>query len=213
MVESAPNEEVTLQGAGERIVDGLADVGVAVVPGFLSPQGVHELRAEGERRRAKGEFHGASVGRAGSTRRDTSVRGDSTCWLDAATGTTPERALLARFADLGVALNRTLMMGIVEVEAHYARYPPGAGYARHLDRFRDDDARVVSLVLYLNEEWADADGGALRLYGRSDVEPAHDLPPRGGTLVAMRSDVIEHEVLPATVERWSIAAWLRRRAC
>lgn len=211
MSESAADDDASLQQTGERIAAGLADCGLAVVPGFLSRQGVRDLRSEGERRRAGGEFRGAGVGRAGSTRRDTSVRGDSTCWLDAGTASAPERALLARFESVGVVLNRTLMLGIIGIEAHYARYRPGASYARHLDRFRDDDARVVSLVLYLNEDWCDADGGALRVYGRTASEPARDLVPRGGTLVAMRSDVIEHEVLPAAVERWSIAAWLRRR--
>jgi hypothetical protein len=27
----------------------------------------------------------------------------------------------------------------------------------------------------------------------------------------MRSEAIAHEVLPANIERWSIAGWLRRR--
>ena len=71
---------------------------------------------------------------------------------------------------------------------------------------------MISLVLYLNDDWCDADGGALRIYPTRDAhEPACELPPRGGTLVAMRSEAIAHEVLPANVERWSIAGWLRRR--
>ena len=101
---------------------------------------------------------------------------------------------------------------IAEVEAHYACYPPGAGYLRHVDRFRDDAARVISLVLYLNDDWRDGDGGALRIYATRDArESACDLAPRGGTLVAMRSEAIPHEVLPAIAERWSISGWLRRR--
>ena len=95
---------------------------------------------------------------------------------------------------------------------HYACYPPGAGYVRHVDCFRDDAARVISLVLYLNDNWRDADGGALRIYATRDaLEPACELAPRGGMLVAMRSEAIAHEVLPANAERWSIAGWLRRR--
>jgi SM-20-related protein len=46
------------------------------------------------------------------------------------------------------ALKGALSLGIEEVEAHYACYAPGVDYARHVDRFRDDDARVISLVLY-----------------------------------------------------------------
>ena len=62
------------------------------------------------------------------------------------------------------ALNRRLLLGLHELEAHYALYPAGAHYDRHRDRFRDDDARVLSAVLYLNRDWTEADAGALRLY-------------------------------------------------
>ena len=184
-----------------------------MVPGFLAPAPVTALRGEGARRRAAGEFHAASVGRAGGAEVDPSIRGDSICWIRQHVATAPEDALIAQLHALGVALNVALFLGIAEVEAHYACYPPGAGYLRHVDRFRDDAARVISLVLYLNDDWHDADGGALRIYATRDAaEPACELAPRGGTLVAMRSETIAHEVLPATAERWSIACWLRRSA-
>jgi SM-20-related protein len=182
-----------------------------VVPDFLARDHVTALRDEGARRRATGEFHAATVGRAGSAEHDASVRGDSICWLGVDASAAPEGVLIAQLYALSVALNGALFLGITEVEAHYACYPPGAGYLRHVDRFRDDAARVVSLVLYLNDDWRDEDGGALRIYATRDAkEPACELAPRGGTLVAMRSDAIAHEVLPANAERWSIAGWLRR---
>ena len=196
----------------EQITSGLVDRGFVVVPRFLGRESVTALRGEGARRRTAGEFHAASVGRAGNAERHASIRGDAICWLGGRASTTPECALLAHLYALCVALNDALFLGITELEAHYACYPPGAGYARHVDRFRDDAARVISLVLYLNDDWRDADGGALRIYTTLDAhEPACELPPRGGTLVAMRSEAIAHEVLPANAERWSIAGWLRRR--
>lgn len=45
--------------------------------------------------------------------------------------------------------------------------PTGAFYRRHLDRFRDDDRRMVSAVLYLNEDWQPQDGGQLRMFWRT----------------------------------------------
>ena len=196
----------------EQITSGLADRGFVVVPGFLARGPVTALRGEGKRRRAAGEFHAATVGRADRAAHDASIRGDSICWIGGRVSTVPEDALIAELHALSVALNDALFLGIEEVEAHYACYPPGAGYMRHVDRFRDDAARVISLVLYLNDDWRDADGGALRIYATRDArEPACDLPPRGGTLVAMRSEAIAHEVLTASAERWSIAGWLRRR--
>jgi SM-20-related protein len=182
-----------------------------VIPRFLAREPVTALRGEGERRRAAGEFHAATIGRAAGAEQNTSIRGDSICWLGARVSTAPECALIDQLYALSVALNGALFLGIAEVEAHYACYPPGAGYMRHVDRFRDDAARVISLVLYLNDDWRDADGGALRIYTtRNARERARDLLPRGGTLVAMRSEAIAHEVLPASAERWSIAGWLRR---
>jgi hypothetical protein len=88
--------------------------------------------------------------------------------------------------------------------------PPRASYRRHRDRFHDDDERVLSCALYLNESWADADGGALRIY--LDGGAARDILPVGGTLVCFLSDRFEHKVLPATHERLALTGWLRRRA-
>ncbi len=206
--------------AGERgdaavrgVCDGLAERGFAVVPDFLPRASALALRAEGERRFAAGELRAARVGRGAGAQRAPAIRGDEICWLDAAHATPPERTLLAALDALRLALNRELFLGLAELEAHYARYAPGAGYARHLDRFRDDDARAVSLVLYLNDDWREADGGALRLFASPEAtEPALAVAPRLGTLVAMRAEAIPHEVAPARRERWSIAGWLRRRS-
>ena len=196
-----------------EIADALAESGLAVAPGFLAPEQSSALRAAAERRRAAGEFHAARIGRGASARRDGALRGDEICWLDGVHATAPERALLARLDALRLALNRALFLGLAELEAHYARYAVGATYARHLDRFRDDDARVISLALYLNDAWRDEDGGALRLFASHDASaPPLEIQPRGGTLVALRSDAIAHEVAAARRERWSVAGWLRRRA-
>ena len=78
------------------------------------------------------------------------------------------------------------------------------------DRFRDDDRRTVTVVLYLNEEWQPDEGGELRLYlpdGR-----VHDVMPLGGSLACFMSADFPHEVLPATRERLSLTGWFRRRA-
>jgi SM-20-related protein len=212
-VGSEPLARAVSEAAEAELCDGLVARGFAVLPDFLALDAASALRSEGERRRRAAEFQPARVGRGAGAQRDVSVRGDEICWLDAARATAAERVLLARLDALRLALNRALFLGLVDVEAHYARYAPGAAYARHLDRFRDDDARAVSLVLYLNEDWRDEDGGALRLYASADAsEPACSIAPRAGTLAAFRSDTIAHEVLPARRERWSVAGWLRRRS-
>ena len=108
------------------------------------------------------------------------------------------------------ALNRGLYLGLEDFECHFALYPPGAFYQKHLDRFRDDDRRTVSAVLYLNDDWQPQDGGELRLYLPDGAE--REVPPLGGSLVLFLSSDFPHEVLPANRERLSLTGWFRRRA-
>jgi SM-20-related protein len=162
-----------------------------------------ELRAPAQRARLQAAATGRAAGRL-----NAGLRGDATRWLEAGRESPATERLLRQLDDLRQALNRRLFLGLDHLECHVACYPPGAGYVRHLDRFRDDDARVLSLVMYLNAEWPDDAGGALRLHL---PEGARDITPRLGTAVWFLSADIEHEVLAATRERWSIAGWFRRR--
>jgi SM-20-related protein len=118
------------------------------------------------------------------------------------------RDLLAALDGLREGLNRRLTLGLASVEAHFAHYPVGAGYARHVDGFRSDDARVLSLVLYLNTDWPADAGGALRLHLHGGP---HDIAPMQGRLVIFLSANVEHEVMPAALPRYSVAAWFRQR--
>lgn len=149
----------------------------------------------------------AGTGRAG-TFRAHGVRGDRVRWLST-DGPDAERAVLEGLDGFRQRLNAELRANAHEVEAHVACYPPGHGYPRHVDGFRQGNRRVVSLVCYLNPGWRAEDGGCLRLHlpdGPKDVVPLQ------GRCVAFASEEIEHEVLPGTRERWSLAAWFRRRA-
>ncbi|MEP6996054.1 MAG: 2OG-Fe(II) oxygenase [Betaproteobacteria bacterium] len=183
--------------------------GWAAEPAFLPPAAIRALRAEAHRRDAAGEFHAAGVGRAAARVERSDIRGDRILWLDEHANCAAEVTLWEALAALRAALNRTFFLGLDAFEGHYALYPPGAFYRRHRDRFRDDDARVISCVLYLNEDWSSKDGGALRLHLE---EGAHDVLPAGGTMVCFVADRFEHEVLPAARERLAVSGWFRRRA-
>lgn len=150
----------------------------------------------------------AAVGRRAARTLRSDIRADATCWLDDPHCGDPARTMLARLDAIRTILNRTLFLGLTSCEAHYAAYPPGGGYVRHRDRFRDNDARVVSWVTYLNADWGQDDGGALRLFlDNAGGETVIDVPPVGGSLCFLSE--LEHEVLPARRERLSIAGWLR----
>ena len=194
-------------GDHDALADALAMRGACRIPGLPDAASTRALRDDLLRLVDAGELAPAATGRGAGRTLQPALRGDRTLWLDDPRCGAAAGAFLATLDALRIALNQRLFLGLAETEAHYARYAPGSGYARHRDRFRDNDARVVSLVAYLNDDWNEADGGALRLHFEHG---AIDIPPLGGTAVCFRSE-LEHEVLPAMRERLSIAAWFRRR--
>lgn len=191
----------------DAVVDGLAQRGYAIVRDALPAAVIAGLRT----RLRESALAPACIGHGHARQLRGDVRGDRIAWLADSPHGYAEVALFAWLGALRTACNRDLVLGLVEFEGHYAAYPPGAGYARHRDRFRDDDARVVSCVLYLNDAWHAGDGGVLRLHLAQDE--SLDILPEGGTFVAFLSAEFEHEVLPAARERLSVTGWYRRRAC
>jgi len=190
------------------IADRLERPGFAAVPSFLGDGQVAALRQLALARHAAGAFRRAAIGTGERRQVRDDLRGDEILWMPPEP-TGPERALLDVLESLRLTLNRELALGLFELECHYALYPPGKAYARHLDRFATGASRVVSCILYLNEGWTAADGGMLRLYADEEVV---DVLPEGGTLVAFLSERFWHEVLPATRPRLSLTGWFRRRA-
>ena len=191
------------------IVEGVAARGYAVVPAAAPPALVAALRRCAVARDAAGELAPAGVCRGAARHVHAGIRGDRIAWLDPASHAAAETDILAYFESLRVECNRALLLGLFEFEGHFALYPPGASYARHRDRFRDDDARMLSCVLYLNDAWLPACGGALRLH--LDSGRTLDVLPDEGTLVVFLSERFEHEVLPATRPRLALTGWFRRR--
>jgi len=153
------------------------------------------------------DFEHAGIGRARDYHRNQFVRSDDVCWM------TGESAVGAAWLDwceqLRLELNRQLFLGLFSFESHYAWYRAGAYYKRHYDAFRGQANRVLSLVSYLNSDWALDDGGELILY-ESDADKAGlRVTPLAGTTVLFLSERFPHEVLPAKRDRYSIAGWFR----
>jgi SM-20-related protein len=203
------NSGPTIDGAIAEICEEIARDGHAVVADFLPAPLVAALATEAGRRAAAGEFSPAGIGRGEHRVERSDIRGDRILWLDEHVLSSPEHVLWDALDALRIALNRVTFLGLFSFDGHYALYPPGGLYRRHRDVFLDDDARVLSCVLYLNEAWTATDGGALRIH--LSATTSRDVLPVGGTLACFLAGRYEHEVMPATRERLSVTGWFKRR--
>ncbi|MFG6175656.1 2OG-Fe(II) oxygenase [Halomonas sp. THAF12] len=194
-----------------ELVDALVEQGWYKGDAFL-PEALHvPLLAEVEAMAARDALAAAGVGRGSEHHLRHDIRGDAIRWLDRES--LAQRRYLEAMGELQQALNQALFLGLFEYEAHFAQYPPGAFYRRHLDSFRGRANRVVSTVGYLNADWP-ADGGGEMVIFDADV-PERELVrvrPEAGTFVCFLSDRVPHEVLPTRYPRASIAGWFRRNA-
>ncbi|HZF27132.1 MAG TPA: 2OG-Fe(II) oxygenase [Steroidobacteraceae bacterium] len=199
-----------------RIAADLAAQGWSCCQDFLARELTARLRSEAEHLMTRGAFQPAAVGSGAARAVRPEIRGDDTCWLDERQSPTVA-ATWQHFEALRRALNAELQLGLFEFEAHFARYRPGHSYAPHFDRLSGIGRRLLSAVLYLNEDWRAEHGGALRLYSTAEARAGNrrevrDFLPQDRHLMLFLSERFEHEVLPATRERLSISGWFLARA-
>ena len=193
------------------ITEAIAHQGYALVEHFLNQQDIQALAFQAKALQNLGEMHKATTG-VKKTESSTS-RGDFIHWIEANRASKAEVIYLKAMNDLQQAINQTFFLGLFELESHFAIYPPGAGYQKHLDQFIGKEERKVSSVLYLNDNWHSNDGGALRMYlDKKDDTRFIDITPHAGTLVLFLSSDFLHEVLPAKRERMSVTGWFRTRS-
>lgn len=153
-------------------------------------------------------FRKAGVGRHIDFHLNDRVRTDSIAWIDGATEA--GEAWLAWTSAMQAFLNKELFLGLFSFESHYAHYAKDDFYLTHLDAFKGEDNRRLSIVVYLNRNWIAADAGELVLYTPgADAEIPVRVAPKFSTLVAFLSEDIPHEVLVTNTDRFSVAGWFR----
>jgi SM-20-related protein len=189
----------------DSIADDLAEHGYAVADQFLSQSEVDAILKLDHFRNGIEHFKKAGIGKNQGLQINESIRGDYIHWIDKTTAPQPAKIYLDRLNDLIGFLNQSLFLSLKDYEVHMTIYPTGSYYKRHLDQFKQDDHRKLSVICYLNNNWQEEHGGQLRMYL---PDGTHDILPLSGRLVCFRSDQIEHEVLPATRERLSLTGWI-----
>jgi SM-20-related protein len=189
----------------DSVADGLADKSYAIIDNFLTTDEVAQILTLPHFNQHEQLFKKAGIGKNADLQINEAIRGDYILWLDKNTAPPAAMVYLNRLNALIQHLNRSLFLSMKDHEVHMTVYPVGTYYKRHLDQFKKDDHRKLSVICYLNTNWSEEQGGQLRIY--TDHE-SFDVLPVAGRLVCFRSDVLEHEVLPATRQRLSLTGWI-----
>lgn len=194
----------------DALADSLSEKGYGTIDHFLSTEEFIQIKEVADSHKEEGNFKKAGIGTASDFQIDKQIRGDFIRWIDPEKAASATQIYLGRMRELMQYINRTCFLSLKDVELHYTVYPVGTVYKRHLDQFRHDDHRRLSVICYLNEGWQPEHGGQLRLYlpQAEGSEETVDILPTGAKLACFRSDLIEHEVLPATRERYSLTGWM-----
>jgi SM-20-related protein len=206
LFESIPFTENPLY---ENIIADLANKQYSIVDNFFTNEEVVALRESLLHKYEEDTFKKSAIGNRTNEVIKKAIRGDIILWIDENNINPSEQLFFKKINDLKDYLNRTCFLGINQKEFHYAIYPEGTFYKRHLDTFQNDDRRKLSFVCYLNEEnWQPENGGELVLYLEKGEEVVYPFP---GKVVIFESQILEHEVKPVNTPRLSITGWLKTR--
>ena len=134
------------------------------------------------------------------------LRSDKIYWLDRNHNNIHENSFFDLMDSFIEYLNATCYTGIHDCEFHYTLYEAGSFYKTHLDQFRNNDSRQFSMIMYLNEEWKQDDGGELCIHTDTIDQK---IAPTNGKSVFFRSNELKHEVLLTHKPRMSITGWLK----
>jgi SM-20-related protein len=225
----------------DQSIKELGSKGYVVLPDFLSPALVSSLNQDVKSLRNVNKFKVARIGQDFSNTLNTDIRIAETCFIGESKlqdiASTDRNMLYNLLDQTRQSLSGNVLLDEISPttgeldkgapaldkslsELLYAYYPEGGFYRRHVDAVPNSASilRSYSLLLYLNKDWKESDGGHLRIHLDSggDFLPAGeepnyvDIEPRGGTLVLFKSDKIPHEVLDTNSERVAVVGWYNR---
>lgn len=197
----------------EEIISELVDKQYCIADNFFDAEEVSILRNSLKRKYEEDNFKKAAIGNKTNEVVAKSIRGDFILWLNETEAGPEEKLFFNKINAFVDYLNKTCFLGILTKEFHYALYPKGTFYKRHLDTFQNDGRRKLSLVCYLNDEdWKPENGGELVIYKEKNGEETTEvIYPLAGRVVIFESQELEHEVKPVNTTRLSITGWLKTR--
>lgn len=193
----------------EQIIDGIVNEQYAIMDNFFTTDEVEVLKNGLLEAFNANQFKKSAIGNRADEKVMDAIRGDYIFWLEEQETSPAAQLFFAKINEFIAYINATCYLGINEKEFHYAVYPEGTFYKRHLDVFQNDKRRRLSLVCYLNDEnWLPEYGGELVIYKESGDVVVY---PEKGRVVIFDSQTLEHEVKPVQQKRFSITGWLKTR--
>lgn len=191
-----------------QLISELSEDGLAIIDNALPASCLTEISAYREQLSAQ-DFRPSGVGR-GKAQLEASIRTDEIHWLEP--GAQQLREFFAAMELIRTAVNQQFLLGLFDFECHFAQYAPGGFYKKHIDAFRGQSNRKLSLILYLNEHWQSGDGGELIIYQPDDHEQIKArVQPQFNRLVCFLSEDFPHQVIPSNKLRHSLTGWFRIR--
>lgn len=195
-----------MQRIFNTLIDSFIENKVGIAENFLSKILALHLKENLTNLYKEKQMESAGTGENTEAVHNKLFRSDIIYWLDRKHNDIYENSFFNLMDNFIEHLNSTCYTGITGYEFHYTLYETGSFYKKHLDQFRNNDSRKYSMVMYLNDEWKEKDGGELCIHFRDGIK---NISPVNGKSVFFKSDELEHEVLITNKPRMSITGWLK----
>ncbi len=195
-----------MQTQFDDLIDSFIENKVGLAENFLSAALAAHLKDNLLALYSDQQLLAAAIGNNSLLVHDAKIRSDKIYWLDRKHDNVFETLffdLMDSFVDY---LNRTCYTGITGYEFHYAMYEKGSFYKKHLDQFQNNKSRAFSMIMYLNADWQEKDGGELCIHHSDHLQM---IAPVNGKCVFFKSSELEHEVRLTHAPRLSITGWLK----
>lgn len=188
------------------LIDSFIDSKVGIAENFLSEVLASHLKENLNLLYSGRQMLSAGTGNEAVAVQNKLIRGDKIYWLDRKHNNPHENDFFDLMDSFVSHLNSTCYTGITGYEFHYTLYETGSFYKKHLDQFRNNGSRQYSMIMYLNADWEENDGGELRIH---HIDSQQNISPVNGKSVFFKSSELEHEVLLTNKPRLSITGWLK----
>jgi SM-20-related protein len=195
-----------LQKNFDTLIDRFIEDKVGIVEDFLSKGLSLHLKENLQLLYAGKQLQHAGTGKDSNFGQNKLFRSDIIYWLDRKHFNVHEDSFFDLMDNFIAYLNSICYTGITSYEFHYTLYETGSFYKKHIDQFQNNDSRKYSIIMYLNDDWEEKDGGELCIH---HIDSLQKIAPTNGKIVFFKSNELAHEVLVTNKPRMSITGWLK----